>query len=110
MLGVLLEPLFRQFRRSILRTSPGNGVLRSSSWQTQPRPPLHIALARMEGTRSSQKNRRLGPCSNLLSGEYEGENVGDLATIEGRKYSRKRRYAMADRSDATNPTRREPSP
>src|SRR3712207_5126479 len=54
----------------------------------------------MAGTRSPM-NRRLGPFSNLLSGELEGENVGGLATIERRKCSRKRRCAMADRSDAT---------
>src|SRR5215208_5064061 len=86
-----------------------HGVLRSSSWQTEPRPPLHIALARMAGTQSP-KNCRLGPFSNLLSGEHEGENVGGLATIERRKCSPKRRCAMADRSEATNPTRREPRP
>src|SRR5215213_10141388 len=57
----------------------------------------------MAGTRSP-KNCRLGPFSNLLSGEHEGENVGGLATIERRKCSRKRRCAMADRSDATKLT------
>src|SRR5215208_1731180 len=73
---------------------------------------LHIAAARMARTRRSPKNCRLGPFSNLLSGEHEGENVGCLATIERRKCSRKRRCAMADRSDrtTTKSTRREPQP
>src|SRR5215208_1683490 len=83
-------------------------------WITGPRAPLHIAVARMARTRSP-KNCRLGPFSNLLSGEHEGEkhegeNIGGLATIERRKCYRKRRCAMAVRSDATNPTRKEPSP
>src|SRR5688500_20239949 len=52
----------------------------------------------MAGTRSP-KNCRLGSFSNLVSGEHEDENVGGLATIERRKCSRKRRCAMADRSD-----------
>src|ERR671920_2270769 len=52
----------------------------------------------MAGARSP-KNCRLGPFSKLLSGEHEGENVGGLATIDRRKCSRKRRCAMADRSD-----------
>jgi hypothetical protein len=69
----------------------------------------HRALARMAETRSS-KHCRLGPFSNLLSGEQEGENVGGLATIERRKCSRKRRCAMADLSDATKLTSKEPRP
>src|ERR671911_569569 len=69
----------------------------------------HSSRQDSAGTRSP-KNRRLGPFSNLLSGQHEGENVGGPATIERRKCSRKRWWAMADRSDATNPTRKEPSP
>src|SRR5215216_2969985 len=92
-------PNFEVTNAAVVEASPA-----ANTWL-----PLHIAVARMAGTRSP-KNRRLAPFSNLLSGEHEGENVGGLATIERRKCSRKRRCAMADRSDATNPTRKEPSP
>src|SRR5215210_5352705 len=75
-------------------------------------------LATAAATHSSRQDGRNTIAEELptqsvlepLSGEHDGENVGGLATIERRKCSRKRRCAMADRSDATNPTRREPQP
>src|SRR5215204_646880 len=57
----------------------------------------------MAGTQSS-KNCRVGPFSNLSLGEHERENVGGFVTIGRRNCSRKRMYAMADRSDAAEPT------
>src|SRR5215212_6983196 len=64
---------------------------------------LYEAVTRMAGTRSSNECR-VGPFSNRLSGELEGENVAGSATIGRRHCSRKRRYAMADLPDEANPT------